>query len=88
MEKEDFINKVLNSMEGITKVTPNDAIFQKIEKRIEETKISKKTLWFVASSIVVLVFINIILISGKSKTNNSEMASLENSINKSNQLYK
>ena len=88
MEKEDFINKVLNSVDGITKVTPSDDIFQKIEKRIDETTISINTLWLIAASIVVLISFNLILLNGKSNFKDSEMASLERSINKSNQLYK
>jgi len=88
MEREVFINKVLNSVDGITKVTPNDAIFLKIEKRIDETTISLRTIWLVAASIVVLISFNIMLLSGKSNSNESEIASLEHSINKSNQLYK
>lgn len=88
MEREDFINKVLNSTDGITKVIPNDAIFLKIEKRIDETTISLRTIWLVAASIVVLISFNIMLLNGKFNSNESEMASLEYSINKSNQLYK
>jgi hypothetical protein len=88
MEREDFINKVLNSTDGITKAIPNDAVFLKIEKRIDETTISLRTIWLVAASIVVLISFNIMLLKGKSNSNESEIASLEHSINKSNQLYK
>lgn len=88
METEDFINKVLNSVDGITKVTPSDAVFKRIENQVNETTISPRTMWLVAASIVVLVSFNILLLNGKAKPNQSEMASLEHSINKSNQLYK
>jgi hypothetical protein len=88
MEREDFINKVLKSVDGIAKASPSDAIFLKIEKEIKETTISPKVLWLVAASIVVLISFNIMLLSGKPSINESEMASLEHSINKSNQLYK
>jgi hypothetical protein len=88
MEKEDFINKVLNSVDRITKVTPSDAIFQKIENRIDETTISINSLWLIAASIAVLISFNLILLNGKSNLKDSEIASLERSINKSNQLYK
>ncbi|WP_298304094.1 hypothetical protein [Flavobacterium sp.] len=88
MEREDFINKVLKSVDGIAKATPSDAIFLKIEKKIKETTISTKVLWLVAASIVVLISFNIMLLNGKSNSNESEIASLEHSINKSNQLYK
>ncbi|MFY7740384.1 MAG: hypothetical protein ACOVQC_07695 [Flavobacterium sp.] len=88
MEREDFINKVLNSVDGITKVTPSDVVFQRIENQINETTISPRTMWLVAASIAVLVSFNILLLNGKTNPNQSEMASLEHSINKSNQLYK
>ncbi|WP_298117176.1 hypothetical protein [Flavobacterium sp.] len=88
MEKEDFINNILNSVDGITSVTPSDIVLQKIEQRIKESQISTRTLWLVAASIIILVSLNIILINDKSGSNESEIASLEQSINKSNQLYK
>lgn len=87
MERENFINEILNSVDGIAKVTPNEVLFQKIEHRIQETTVSPRTLWLVAASIAVLIAINLLLISGK-PSSESEMASLEHSINKSNQLYK
>lgn len=88
MEKEDFINNILNSFDGITSVEPNDSVLQKIEQRIKESQISTRTLWLVAASIVILASLNIILINDKSGSKESEIASLEQSINKSNQLYK
>lgn len=88
MEKEDFINRILNSVDGISTATPNDVVFQKIENKINENKISTSTLWLVAASIVVLISFNIALLNEKFNDNETEMASLEQSINRSNQLYK
>lgn len=88
MERENFINEILNSVEGITKVTPNQTLFQKIEQRIQETSVSPRMVWLVAVSIAVMISINLFLISEKPSSGESEMASLEHSINKSNQLYK
>ncbi|WP_395062850.1 hypothetical protein [Flavobacterium sp.] len=89
MEREDFINQILSSVDGITKVNPSDNLYHGIEQRItNETKISSRTLWLVAASIVVLISLNILLLNDKFKPIQSEMASLERSINKSNQLYK
>ncbi len=88
MERENFINEILNSVDGITKVTPNEALFQKIEQSINETTVSPRNLWLVAASITVLISINLLLISEKPSSGESEMVSLEHSINKSNQLYK
>lgn len=88
MERENFINEILNSVDGIAKVTPNEVLFQKIEQRIKETTVSPRTLWLVAASISALIALNLLLVSGKPSSVESEMASLEHSINKSNQLYK
>lgn len=88
MEREDFINQILNSVTGIAKVAPSDTVFQNIEERINQSKISTKTLWLVAASIVVLISLNIVLLSYTTKNNDSEMASLEHVINKNNQIYK
>lgn len=88
MEREEFINTVLNSVTGIAKVAPSDAVFENIEQRINQSKISTKTVWLVAASIVVLISLNIVLLNNTSKNNDSEMASLEHIINKNNQIYK
>jgi cell division protein FtsL len=89
MEKEQFINDILNCTNGITKVEPSDELFSKIEQRVQEKSVvPMKTLWLVAASIVVLMSLNIILLSEKSSSKQSELASIEQSINKSNQLYK
>jgi len=88
MEKERFVNEILNSVENATKAIPSEALFQKIEHRIQNTFVSSKTLWLVAASIAVLVSINILILEGKHSTSKNEMASFEYSINKNNQLYK
>ena len=88
MEREEFINTILKSVDGITKVTPSDSIFLKIEKEINSNSVPTKTLWLVAASVVVLLSINLTLLSGKSNSNESELTNFESSINKSNQLYK
>lgn len=88
MERNNWITTILNSTNGITPVTPNDDLFSKIQLRIQETKISSKTLWLVAASIAVLVLLNVSIIASKSKSEtNSTTAYLEMTVNKSNQLY-
>lgn len=88
MERDDYINQILNSVTGIAKVAPSDTVFENIEQLINKSKISTKTLWLVAASIVVLISLNIVLLSNTIKDNDSEMASLEHIINKNNQIYK
>lgn len=88
MEREEFINTILKSVDGITKVTPSDSIFLKIEKEINSNSVPTKTLWLVAASVVVLLSLNLALLSGKANSNESELTDFESSLNKSNQLYK
>ena len=88
MEKEDFINNILNSANGITKVMPNEIVFQKIEQRIVETNFFTKSMWLVAASITFLLTLNVVMLNQSSKNIDSEISSIENTINKNNQLYK
>ena len=89
MQKNNWIETILNSTNGITQVAPSDALFLKIQQRIQqENKVSSKTLWLVAASVAVLVMLNVTLISSNSNSkNNSNTAYLEKTLNKSNQLY-
>ena len=56
MEKDVFINSVLNSTTGIIKVMPNNLLFDKIQARIEEEKpVANYTKWLLAATIVILL---------------------------------
>lgn len=89
MKKEDFVNNIFNSVDGMTKVIPDDDLFSKIERKItHKDKVSMQTIWLVAASIVVLLSLNLILLNYSAKSNQLEIASLELVINKNNQLYK
>jgi hypothetical protein len=89
MEKENYIETIINSTNGITKVTPSDDLFSKIELRIQSTTtVSAKTLWLVAASIVILLTINVSVIMKNKTTSESQIAtSLAATLTKSNQLY-
>lgn len=89
MEKEQWIENILNSTNGITQVNPADDLFSKIQQRIQQQeKVSTKTLWLVAASIAVLAILNISAITSKTTSEKeSATAYLERTVNKSNQLY-
>ena len=89
MEKESFINDILNSTNGMTKVHPNADLFSKIERRIQlKTTVSASTLWLVAASIVVLIGINVGIMNSREVADDATpTATLATSISKSNQLY-
>ena len=89
MKKEDFITAVLNSTNRMAQVAPAEDLYFKIERRINNKEVvSLSTLWMVAASIAVLVTLNISLLNNFKSAETSELSSLEQSINKNNQLYK
>lgn len=87
MEKENWINEILNSTKGIMKVAPDEQLFSKIQNRIQNN-VSTQTLWLAAASIAILLALNISAIGGsKSKKEDTMEVALSYSLNKSNQLY-
>ena len=89
MEKENWIENIINSSNGITSVAPKANLFSKIQQKIhQEETVPVKTLWLVAASIAVLILLNISVLDLKSKqTQSATTAYLEMTVNKSNQLY-
>lgn len=89
MEKDKWIENILNSTNGITHVKPNDELFSKIQLRINDQKPAETYVkWLVAASIVVLLSLNTTYLIQKSNTNkqnNDNVTSLVNKVN--NQLY-
>jgi len=88
MERENYIEQILKSTNGITKIAPSADLFSKIEMRIQSTTVSAKKVWLVAASIVILATINVgFVMKDKSVSKDNSTISLAASLNKSNQLY-
>ena len=90
MEKENWINEILNSTNGMTQVAPNEDLYSKIERKIFLNKnvVSTQTVWLVAASLVILTSLNIsVLQNKKGTTNETSEAIIASTLNKSNQLY-
>jgi len=89
MEKENWIENILNSTNGIMQVTPSENMFSKIQQKInKQNKLSDKTVWLVAASIAVLVLLNFTVLLTKTKeSKTSTTIYFENTLNQSNQLY-
>lgn len=86
--KDNWIENILNSTNGITQVTPNDDLYEKINQKIKETKVVPlNTLWLVAASIILLIGLNLVLINNQKSATKNQMASFEKSLNQDNQLY-
>jgi hypothetical protein len=60
--KEDWINEVLDSIEGIAPVQPNPYLFQKVMLRLKtETRqlIPLRVVWMSAAAVLALIVLNI-----------------------------
>jgi hypothetical protein len=88
MEKEKWIDTVLNSTNGKTPMEPDDAIFFKIQLRIHnENRISKPWIWVAAASFLVLFSLNIKFIFSESDYTKLKAEQLASDLSKTNQLY-
>jgi hypothetical protein len=87
MEKDKWIENIVNSTDGIMKVSPNEELFSKIQSKIHEQKPAESyTKWLVAASIVVLLSLNtMFLLKENLSSQKTEITQLVNSVN--NQLY-
>lgn len=88
MKKEDFIENILNSTNGIAKLSPDDALLYKIQARLEDDKPADGySKWLVAASILILISLNIGILSSSNekKETNTNLSELVTTTN--NQLY-
>ena len=88
MNKEQFIEKILNSTNGIQEVAPSDALFSKIQSRMQAKKpVDNYITWLVAASILLLLSLNagILLTSNTASNTSEQLSSLVSTTN--NQLY-
>lgn len=87
MEKENWINEIIDSSSQIVKVLPDESLFLRIQKEMDLQKsVSKEWLWLVAASILILLFLNFRVID-KTKYSHDTNESLEIFVSSSNQLY-
>ena len=88
MEKEKWINSVLDSIDEILQVAPSDLLFSGIENKIKEQNVvSIKWIWIAAASFAILFSLNFNVIFSESKKSNNDTEMLASSIYNSNQLY-
>ena len=88
MEANNWTNDILNSSNGITKVTPDALLFSKIQNRISiQNTVSSQWIWIAAASFTILVSLNIkMLLSNTTKTAVPK-ETIVSSVSNSNQLY-
>jgi hypothetical protein len=88
MEQDKLIENILNSANGIVKMEPNDLLFSKIEKQIQDNnRNSKSSLWPVASSITIFLSLSFIVFQLIFFTLKENVSSFEEQLSINNQLY-
>lgn len=89
MKKNQFVENIFNSSNGIKKVIPNDTLFYKIQSKIDkENNTSVNLLFKIAASVAILITLNIYSLTNSNKNENiDDIASIENTITYNNQLY-
>lgn len=86
MEKETFIEEILNCADTIKPVAPSEDLFYKIQNKMEVKSHSQEySKWLIAASIAVLISINTVLLFSKTKMNTNKIAVLVE--NTDNQIY-
>lgn len=64
MEKKKWIDDVMNSTEGMQKLSPNEGMYNAIQAKLysRESQVPQQTVWIAAASILLLATLNIITI--------------------------
>ena len=88
MESKNWINHILNSSNGIIKVTPRALLLTKIQNKINiQNTISGRWIWIAAASFTILVSLNVkILLSIPTKAS-VPTETIVSSVSNCNQLY-
>ena len=71
-EKEQWIRKVMGSLDNVQRAEPNPFLFTRIEQRLQSAPpaayVSTRLVWLVAASFGLLVFLNAQLIRQRQST--------------------
>jgi len=88
MEKEHWINEILNSTTGMAKATPDSSLYLKIQNKIKNSDIVSPTwLWIAAASIAILFLLNARVVCTKLENTKAQTASVAATLSASNQIY-
>ena len=88
MDSNNWINDILNSSNGITKVTPNSLLFTKIQNKIRvKNTISSRWIWIAAASFTLLVSLNVKMLLSNTTKSSVSKETIVSYVSNSNQLY-
>jgi hypothetical protein len=89
MDKDKWIEEVLNSTQNIRRVAPRESLLDAIQYKIRAEKTDAKTVWMVAASVAVLVTLNVAAINFYKQSGSVQelKAVTDNPFTSNNQLY-
>ncbi|MFP9098451.1 hypothetical protein ACLI09_05295 [Flavobacterium sp. RHBU_24] len=89
MEKDKWIEDVLNSTQNMGRVTPRESLLEAIEHKARAEKKDAKTVWMVAASVAVLLAVNVAVIGYYSQNYDIQTVTedKDNPFISNNQLY-
>ncbi|AWG20070.1 hypothetical protein FFWV33_00315 [Flavobacterium faecale] len=89
MEKDKWIEEVMDTANQIVEVAPADGLYFQIQQKLNaKKKVRKEVLWLAAASIVILASINIkVIYSDLQVEHEIEETALVASVSDSNQFY-
>lgn len=88
MEKEKWIEEIMNSTDGKSLAQPDAYLFAKIQSRIMERDIvSPQWIWLAAASLALLCLLNAKMLLSKTKHQKAGIENVAANLSASNQLY-
>lgn len=89
MEKEEWINEVLNSTRGLKKVSPPESLLHNIRKQAEDERVTEsKTAWLVAASVIFIIALNVrVYFKDDAQQQTPSVQEIDNPFSGNNQLY-
>lgn len=91
MERDQWIDDVLNSADTLSKLSPRESLLQDIRKKaLGNTTVDAKTVWAVAASIILLIALNLrVIVNSDQKPDKTIMPRMQtdNPFSGNNQLY-
>ncbi|MCW2119502.1 hypothetical protein [Flavobacterium sp. 7A] len=89
MEKDKWIEGVMDTAKQIVEVAPADGLYFQIQQKLNaKKKVRKEVMWLAAASIVILASINIkVIYSDLQVEHEMEETALVASVSDSNQFY-
>lgn len=87
-EKEKWVDEVLKSLDGVSKIQPPDTVYQRIQQKFQKV-VSIPIILGIAASFLLLVFLNINIINSTYNVDDKPNSSLKEELGifNSNQLY-